>query len=238
MKKLLWIVSILSILSGCNQDNIRPSGKTTTLKYDQLDFNGITVSNAFKITIIPGQTDSYAELEIDENLAPHTKVTVENGILMIGLEPNISVKGNPVMSGKVYAVNEITSLNISGASKISVSDSLISENLKLAISGASELEALLNVRNLTASLDGASKVSFTGEAKDLNYELSGASTAQGYDLITRSSILDLSGASSCKVYVTDSLSVVASGASSVKYKGSPVIFRSDISGASSLDNAN
>jgi hypothetical protein len=72
-----------------------------------------------------------------------------------------------------------------------------------------------------------------GESQYLNGKLSGASQINAFDLTVEASELSLSGASIAKVWVTKSLNVDASGASSVRYKGNPEI-RKQLSGASTL----
>ena len=82
-------------------------------------------------------------------------------------------------------------------------------------------------------LSGASNVTLTGQAKRLEGDVSGATTLKAYDLKVASAKVDLSGASSARMHVTDRLDADASGASSLTYRGSASI-RSNTSGASSI----
>jgi len=67
----------------------------------------------------------------------------------------------------------------------------------------------------------------------LHADISGASLLSAFDFPVRAADLNLSGASNARVTVSDHLKVTASGASSVLYRGNPVVDKT-VSGESSV----
>jgi hypothetical protein len=63
--------------------------------------------------------------------------------------------------------------------------------------------------------------------------LSGASVLKAFDFAVSKAKVNASGASHCKVTVSDNLTVIASGASTVLYHGDPTV-NSNVSGGSSV----
>ncbi|MEO8406109.1 MAG: DUF2807 domain-containing protein, partial [Chitinophagaceae bacterium] len=121
-----------------------------------------------------------------------------------------------------------------GASDI-IADGIIKvTELKLSLSGASDLKAKLQVDKLTVDISGASDLSINGSATDLKIEASGASKFKGFDLATDYCVARASGASDIDITVNKELSVHASGASDIDYKGAGVIRDLHTSGASSV----
>ncbi len=126
------------------------------------------------------------------------------------------------------------SIELSGASTAKVYGTLTTREMELDASGASNIIlALLEASKLDVDASGASRITVTGKAERLEADCSGAS---GLDLVNLSAVrasLDCSGASSAKLRVTEELSYEVSGASSLRYHGTPRITKSEVSGASS-----
>ena len=72
-----------------------------------------------------------------------------------------------------------------------------------------------------------------GLGDELNAEISGASELSAFEYPVRAAQLNVSGASRGKVTVTDQLTAVATGASSLIYRGSPTV-SSEVTGASTV----
>lgn len=126
----------------------------------------------------------------------------------------------------------LSAVNFSGAS-----DSRIrgfeSEQIDLYLSGASvcQVDAIIDRIDLVVS--GGSEVLLFGDGVMLLGELSGASSLKAFDYPVREATLELSGASSGRVTVTETLDVTAAGASSVLYRGEPSVV-ANTSGSSSV----
>jgi hypothetical protein len=86
------------------------------------------------------------------------------------------------------------------------------------------------------SLSGASNAKLSGSASRLVVNGSGASELDLLQLPASDLVIDLSGASEASVSVTGTISAVVSGASGLRYKGSPRFTKKDVSGASTIES--
>ena len=92
------------------------------------------------------------------------------------------------------------------------------------MTGASQVHLQqLIASNTNFALSGASSINFNGlsKADKLQLDASGASHFNGNNFEVKSADIELSGASTCEVYATDSLAAKASGASHIQYRGNP-----------------
>ncbi len=189
------------------------SGRIATEVRDLHGFDSVEAGGVFQVEIIANK-DFSVEVEADDNLLQFIRTEVSRGRLEISTEKRIS-SGNPILV-RITAPN-IERINASGASKISLADV---KNSELAI-----------------DVSGASKVKVTGETGDLTVESSGASHIDASNLNTVNTAIDASGASNVSVNVSGKLKTDASGASQIRYSGSPKAVIKDLSGASSLSVA-
>ena len=141
---------------------------------------------------------------------------------------------NPTELKVTIYYKSIDEIDLSGAASIYSDDVVKTESLEIDASGASDIELKLDTDYLEADFSGASKVEFSGRAKSVEVETSGATVYRAIELETESCELDASGAAVARIWCTGELSLEASGASSVRYKGSPSIDLINISGASSV----
>ena len=84
-------------------------------------------------------------------------------------------------------------------------------------------------------MSGASRANLSGTATTSDATLSGASRLTANELSIGDLTIDLSGASNAEVTVMGSLSAAASGASTIRYAGSPTVARSEGSDASTIE---
>ncbi|TAH09933.1 MAG: DUF2807 domain-containing protein, partial [Sphingobacteriia bacterium] len=113
-------------------------------------------------------------------------------------------------------------------------DQLKSNDLKIELSGASDLTGDITVENLSVTLSGASNCTLKGVAEKASINANGASSAKAYDLNSNYAKIDASGASSIRITVNKELNARASGASSISYKGEGLIKDLSSSGAASI----
>lgn len=108
----------------------------------------------------------------------------------------------------------------------------------ISIAGACKLIANgFNEEDMTIDASGASKIKLrNGQADNFKLNISGASKVDAYNFKVQSAKLELSGASQAYINVQNNLSVKASGASRVRYKGSPRL-QDNTSGVSSVKKA-
>ena len=143
------------------------------------------------------------------------------------------MKGNKQLKAYI-SFKKIDRLDVSGASDIYVQGTIKADELKIDISGASNMRGKLEARKMTIDLSGASDMTVSGSSSQLTIDASGASKFKGADLATDFCNARATGASDIRITVNKELSAHASGASDVKYRGEGVIRDIKTSGASSI----
>jgi hypothetical protein len=123
--------------------------------------------------------------------------------------------------------------NFSDASSSRINGFESDEDLDLYVSGASVCQLHAGYREVNLSLSGASTLLMSGLGDEINAEISGASVLTAFDFPVREANVNVSGASSGKLTVTDELKAVAEGASSLIYRGNPSV-TSAVSGGSAV----
>ncbi len=209
---------------------VKGSGKIVKETREVSNFHGLGVGGAFEVILIKSNNEKVV-LEMDDNLLPYVSTRVYGGILEIDNERDFR---NPSELKVTIYYKSINEIDISGAASLTSEDVLKCENFEFEASGASDVQLKLDVESMEADLSGASKVTFSGKASSVEIEASGASVYKALELETEECELDASGAAVAKVWVTEKFAIEASGASSVRYKGSPGIDIVNISGASSV----
>ena len=236
MKTKVFAIILASVnlfLYSCdiNETQVIPDSKVTILQATFSDYEMIDASTAFSVYLTFSDTEESIEIEANDNLHKHIVVEKVGGVLKIGLEPNINVRGSATLNAYV-TTKHISGYMASGASRFLVQSLIDFDEVSIYLSGASTFSGELEVNKLYADLSGASALNMDGTTNIFDLEASGASVMRDYGFETKSLNADLSGASNIYVTVDEDIDVEASGASILHYKGSAVIKNQDISGAS------
>lgn len=194
-------------------EKVRGSGNVVTEKRNVSEFTKVDVGGVFNVEIVAGKEYS-VEVEADDNLLPLISTSVDGGTLEIETEKRFSTRND--LKVRITAP-DIERLDLSGASKAVLSN-IGNEDLTLDLSGASRLKVSGKTGTLTVDMSGASKID-TGE-------LSAARV-----------VIDGSGASRATVNASEDLTADLSGASKVRYTGSPSNVQKKTSGASSVSQS-
>jgi hypothetical protein len=141
----------------------------------------------------------------------------------------------PTNKIKVYVTSPVyNDIDVSGASNINgVAKIVNTENMKLDVSGAGDINMDVNAPAISAEVSGAGAVNLKGETKTFDLTLTGAGKAHCYELLSENTKVDISGAGDADVYASVKLNAEVSGAGSVTYKGGGTS-NSHVSGAGSV----
>lgn len=235
MKSLFFsLFALLFVLSSCDfaRDKIRGNGDIKEESRKETGFSGVQVSGA--IQVYARQDSGWAvKLVTDANLLQHIETFVEGQTLVIRQEEGTNL--HPSSSIKVYISSpSYTAFNISGACEVNTENRLSAAgSVTLELSGASKAEMDLKSPLISVDLSGASVARLRGETRDLDIDAAGASKALCYNLPSEKATVSLSGACNAEVMASVQLKADASGASHIRYKGSPEVNQS-VSGAGSV----
>ncbi len=198
------------------------------------DFWGIKVSGGIDVYLSQSSENALAISASTQKMKDDIDTRIVNGILVISYNSkSYSMKGKRNLRAYISFKN-LQSLEGNGACTFNIQETLKSNAFKINLSGACELKGKMDVKDMDAKLSGASTVKASGKVTNLKLEASGASDMKNFDLQVENFIADLSGASDVKILISNSITVKASGASSLNYSGNPEKVTVHTSGASSV----
>ncbi|SOD81644.1 head GIN domain-containing protein [Spirosoma fluviale] len=234
MSSQLLNLSLLAIflfsLTGCSltREDVGPyQGDTQT--YAFTGFDRVDMGSAFKITVQQGNTFAVTA-EGDRRNLNDLDVYTRNGTLYAQYRNS---RRREYQTAFTITMPTLRGVDFSGASRSTVSGFSNLESLDITLSGASESQITAPASLVTLILSGASVLRLTGQGSTLTSDLSGSSLLQAFGYPVDQAEVEASGASKANVNVGTSLVVNASGASTVRYQGSPAV-RQQLSGASSV----
>lgn len=235
MRKIAFILSLAVLATASTSCNkIQGSNTITTEVRTVSNFTELDVQDAFEVDVTYSATQELITVEAPENLHEFIEVNVVSGKLKVHFKHNKNISWNN--SIKIHITTaELNEFSLSGASNVILNNALNSTDFDLDASGASEFEGEVNITHGDIEMSGASKAKINGTALEAFVELSGASTIRKYEFEIETLDIKLSGASNAYLTILNSMSVELSGASTLNYKGDPVITQINTSGASNIN---
>lgn len=206
MKKLLFALLAIATVVSVNAQ------VTKTIPVDK--FSSLDISGVYDVTLIKSDECSI-EVTCSENIQDYLDIYVSSGVLHLGVKNDNNPKSN-VSIKAVVKMKELSTLEMSGATKLKTSSSFNAKYFTGKFSGASTVQGI-NVfgETMKVIISGASNVSLTGEFTSTEIGLSGASTV---NLVSKSNSTDISLSGSCKLMLegrSDRSKIIVSGASSL-----------------------
>jgi hypothetical protein len=252
----LTIVAVLVVavlLTGCLLGVVTGSGNLVTREMDLSGFTRVAAGSAFEVEII--QADSYnVSITADDNLFDYIRVDKDGDTLEIRLKPNYnygfltlrarvtmpSLYGLDLSGATKATVSGFDSsadfaLDLSGASSVTMSE-MSAGDMSLEASGASRVTGSIAAGDAEFDVSGASTVTLAGSANDIVIGASGASHVGLGDFPVDNAEVNLSGASRATVNPSGRLDVDLSGASNLSYIGEPTMGDISISGGSTMSS--
>jgi hypothetical protein len=239
MKKAIIIAAIVVAVSvTCTvlvlrgwPEGLVGSGNLETETYAFTDFTEVEIGSAFEFEI--QQSSSYSiNVTADDNIMEYVLVSQDGQTLKIGLSRVIWV--GPVTLKASVTMPVLNGLDVSGASRGTVSDFSSTEDLDMTVSGASRVTGDITAGNVAFGISGASTIQLEGSANDIDANVSGASHFNLEDFTVHNADINFSGASSGTVNLNGRLDANVSGASTLWYMGEPTSTDINTSGASTV----
>ena len=229
-------VSLAVVLNSCiNTTSVHPSQNITTLDKSIVDYDGLEVSSAFTVDVEYSTTDESIEIEANDNLHQYIEVEKVNNLLRIKIQNGVSIRGNATLKVHIVTNDVLNYFAASGASTISLTGYISSDDVTISLSGASKFNGTINSNTLDIDLSGASNADLQGSTESLSLDATGASTLSDFDMVVQDKAnIRLSGASNANLTINGTIDVSASGASNLRYKGTGSITDIDLSGASQV----
>ena len=235
MKNLTLSITKISLLSfflaliSCSAIAQKGSGEVIKKTFQVESFDGIKIGGAYEVLLRQGENQDIT-LVTDDNIMENIRVTVTDGVLKVKSKTDMN---NPTELKIYITVKDLNSIAISGACEIVGKNTIVTKNISIKTSGASEVEMSIRCSGLKIASSGASELKLSGNTEVLEIETSGATTIKAEGLTSNQAFVESSGASTVKLDVSESLDAKASGASTILYRGNPKVISNE-SGASNI----
>jgi hypothetical protein len=225
----LAVVAVALFLTSCHTEDPGPLQEDRR-DYNAEDFDRLEMGDAFDIEVRQG---TFFEITArgDERNLDDLEVTTEGTTLVIRYRNQRNRKHTTYIE---ITMPTLAQVNFSDATQSTVTGFTDLERLRVSLSGASKSQVDVDAAAIDIALSGASRLTLAGGGDDLSVNASGASELQAFSYAVLKADVNASGASRCKVSVSDALRAVASGGSSVIYRGSPTV-DGDASGGSRIE---
>ncbi len=224
---LLFLMSI-NLEAQKTKDNNKVSSKECS----NLSFNEIEMNGYFNISLSQSDKES-VKIEAEQKILDNIETYAKNNILYIKTKDSKKFSDSKKVNVLIGYKN-INKIKVNGAVQLHNKEKMNCENLNIEVSGAADIDLNLVVNMLTLQFSGAADCKLKGTAKKVKAEISGAGTVSALELASDVFKIDLSGAGSASINVSEKLDVSISGVGSVSYKGKPKTINKDISFLGSL----
>ncbi len=242
LQSAIFLIALLTSFPLFSQQ--RGSGPVSKQELIVEPFKILKASGAVDVILMNGD-ENVVVVETNTNIQDKVDVIVKNNTLQVKLN---GIKKYDVL--KLFVtVKQLQGLEVSGASDVKSVDTLKGSELRIVASGASDVNLLVNYNSISTRASGASVVKLKGRSDAHIIEASGASEVEAKSLLTTTTVVNASGASSCFVNANTNLTYQVSGASDVRYVNRPktviiennkgtekVVILRDSASSSSFDN--
>lgn len=221
--KVLISCIISLLLFSCNFDiNFGPGVKgndhvVTENRDLNGDFNEIKISRGLDVYLTQNDTQNLT-VEADENLHDIIITKLENGVLEIYADENIS-----------YAASKKVMLNFKNVSKITATsgsdvysnNTINAENLELSLTSGSDMSLDIITETLSCNTSSGSDMKLSGKTDKLYAQASSGSDIDAADLSAATSEVKASSGADITVNTSKELYAKASSGGDITYFGNP-----------------
>jgi hypothetical protein len=238
MKKLVFLsLAVMLALPSCIIDGwdqgISGNGKVVEEVRDIDGFTGVKVSSGIDVYLSQGNNFE-VKVEADENLHEVILTELEGKMLVVKTE-RVNIRN--AKSKKVHVtLPELTALKISSAGDCVGQTSFTCDDLNLSISSAGDLSLEVDAKKISLDISSSGDADISGTADEFNAELSSAGDLNAFDLVARKVDVSVSSAGNARVHATEEISMNASSAGNIKYRGNARVMHSQSSSAGNISH--
>ncbi|MBX2965679.1 MAG: DUF2807 domain-containing protein [Cyclobacteriaceae bacterium] len=233
LKNSVYVLALLMtglFLTSCNTEDPGPLQYGERI-FSVSQFNRLEMGSAFIVQVRQG-AEFLVEASGDVRNLDDLAVVKSGSTLTVYYDQHRHANRKHLTTLYI-TMPELEGVNFSGASISDIQGFETNEQLSVTLSGASTCKLYPGFNDVKVNLSGASKLNVYGIGTNLQAKVSGASELRAREFHTEDASLDVSGASSARVSVSNRLDVIVSGASSVLYTGNPEVYPT-VTGGSTL----
>jgi len=236
MKKSAFLVIIVALLvSSCVIDGwgngISGNGNVEEESRDVSGFSGVHASTGIDVFISEGSGFD-VKVEADENLL-EVILTELNGNMLVIKTDRVNIRS--AKSKKVYVtLPKLKELKISSAGDCKGMTPFNCDDLRVSISSAGDLKLDVEANRIDINISSSGDATLTGRTGVLDADLSSAGDLHAFDLIAKTVSVDVSSAGDARVHASEEISMNASSAGNIYYKGGAEVVHSRSSSAGDI----
>lgn len=223
---------------------VRPTGPVVKEDREIESFTNLDISGASFVILWPTEEkrSDFVTIETHSDMMKDMITKVHDGTLSIRLEGNYRSVQKRVVTVHIQDVKQLQKINLTGASRLQYEGEKLEldQPLTLHLTGASrvDLKDVQGTENvhLHCQMTGASQLMLSGHVPQLSLHATGACSFNAKDLNIEKGDINAAGASKVQIGSAKELELNITGASRVKYAGSPTITKQNISGASKVES--
>lgn len=236
MKKPFIFIVLISLLLSASVDG---ADKNVTVKsYKVGDFSGIVSQSAVNVVIDSKVNDIIINASGSKFDIKRLTVVVKDGNLVVNYDRsnvNKFIKGSRDCRIDVTVpMRNYTKLSASGASSITSSESIKSDNLTIKTTSAASVNCSVECGTLQIDATSASSIKLRGVCDQANIKSTSASKVNCRDVVAQKAIANATSASKIALTAEKSLDLSASSAASIKYGGNAVATKVEVSSGASI----
>jgi len=236
MKKAAFLFIILSLaLNSCIIDGwnngISGNGNVVEETRDVSGFAGVHVSTGIDVYLSEGNSFD-VRVEADENLL-EVILTELNGDMLVIKTDRVNIRS--AKSKKVYVtLPELEDLKISSAGDCEGMTPFHCKDLRISISSAGDLSLDVEAESINLDISSSGDARISGSTGELDANLSSAGNLHAFELVAEKVDVSVSSAGDARVHATEEISMDASSAGNVYYKGDAEVLHSRSSSAGDI----
>jgi hypothetical protein len=236
MKKAAFLFVTLSlVLNACIIDGwdhgISGNGNVVEETRNVSGFTGVHASTGIDVYLYEGDNFE-VKVEADENLMEIILTEVEGKMLVIKTD-RVNIRN--AKSKKVFVtLPELEELKISSAGDCEGMTPFSCEDLRISISSAGDLTFEVEADRIDLDISSSGDARISGRTQDLDASLSSAGDLHAFDLIADVVDVRVSSAGDARVHANEEISMDASSAGNIYYKGDAEVVHSRKSSAGDI----
>ena len=219
--KIIVTTILAALLVSCNFDinfGVKGNGNVTTTNREiHGDFNAIEVSRGLDVYLTQGES-STVKVQADENLQDIIRTEIENGVLIIYAEDNISSAASKKVMVNFKTIERIST---SSGSDLISTNLITAETLKIETSSGSDVELDVDVKNLICESSSGSDIKLSGTTNTFRAEASSGSDIKAAKLKAVKTRAEANSGADITVNTSEELTAYANSGGDIKYYGNP-----------------
>ena len=236
MKKAAFLFVTLSlVLNACIIDGwdngISGNGNVVEETRSASGFTGVQASTGIDVYLFEGN-DFDVKVEADENLMEIILTEVEGKMLVIKTD-RVNIRN--AKSKKVFVtLPKLDELKISSAGDCEGQTPFSCDDLRISISSAGDLDLEVEAERIDIDISSSGDARISGRTRQLDASLSSAGDLHAFDLIADVVDVRVSSAGDARVHAEEEISMDASSAGNIYYKGGADVVHSRSSSAGDI----